>query len=313
MHAPPKSSITGAQTETGTGDDWRIAIEHAGVGAWHWDTRHGVLHADAIAQRLWGVPMSDQPVALSAVADMLDPQGAAWLQDIGANPLAAGEGMDMQVQVGVAHGPGRWVQWRGQAERNRPWMLHGVCVDVTAQRQAQETLRQRLAHLESELARTSLLQDLAARSEARLREREADLARVQRIGAVGGLDIDIVDGMSSRRSPEYLRLHGLPAQAIHETHEDWRSRLHPDDVEQAEDHLLAVLESDATSYESEYRIIRPNDGEVRWIAARADIERNAQGRPVRLVGAHIDVTEQKRVQDALRRSEERLRQFGEAS
>lgn len=151
------------------------------------------------------------------------------------------------------------------------------------------------------------------RAEAALRERETDLARVQRIGEVGGLDIDVAGGMNSRRSPEYLRLHGLPASAHHETHADWRRRVHPDDVEEAERQLLRALEGGASTYESEYRIVRPSDRAVRWIAARADIERDAQGQALRLIGAHIDITEQKTVQESLRRSEERLRQFGEAS
>ncbi|WP_420138864.1 PAS domain-containing protein [Sphingomonas sp.] len=146
-----------------------------------------------------------------------------------------------------------------------------------------------------------------------LREREADLARVQRIGGVGGLDIDIAGGMISRRSPEYLRLHGLPEDAPPETHADWRARVHPDDVDAADRALQAALSSDAPSYEAEYRIIRPSDGEMRWIHARADIVRNKAGIAIRLIGAHVDVTEQKRAQRALFDTEQRLRQFGEAS
>ncbi|MGF7147268.1 PAS domain S-box-containing protein [Sphingomonas zeicaulis] len=150
-------------------------------------------------------------------------------------------------------------------------------------------------------------------SEWRLREREADLARVQRIGGVGGLNIDIAAGMISQRSPEYLRLHGLRPEAVQEAHADWLARIHPDDAARAEQTLFAALEGDATSYESEYRIIRPSDHALRWIAARADIERDADGKALRLVGAHIDITDQKTVQEALRESEERLRGLGEAS
>ncbi|ATI79859.1 PAS domain-containing protein [Sphingobium yanoikuyae] len=145
-----------------------------------------------------------------------------------------------------------------------------------------------------------------ARAEEALRDREADLARVQRIGEVGGLDIDVARGLRSVRSPEYLRLHGLPRDGRDESHADWLARVHPEDREHAERALFAALESDALVYDSEYRIVRPSDGAVRWMHARADIERDGSGRAVRLVGAHTDVTEQKRSTEALRESEERL-------
>jgi two-component sensor histidine kinase len=46
-------------------------------------------------------------------------------------------------------------------------------------------------------------------------------------------------------------------------------------------------------YQAEYRILRPSDGELRWISALAQIERDAAGQAIRLVGAHLDVTERK--------------------
>ncbi|CAN7694124.1 PAS domain S-box protein [Rhizobium sp. LjRoot98] len=157
--------------------------------------------------------------------------------------------------------------------------------------------------------RFSILSDeisVRKKAEKALREREADLARVQRIGEVGGLDIDIAHGLRSARSPEYLRLHGLPQDGREESHSDWLARVCPDDRDGAERALFDAPESDTLSYDSEYRIVRPSDGSVRWIHARADIERDADGKAVRLVGAHTDVTEQKRSTEALRESEARL-------
>ena len=46
-----------------------------------------------------------------------------------------------------------------------------------------------------------------------LQEREAELARIQRIGRVGGVEVDFREGFTNRRSPEYLIIHGLAPEA----------------------------------------------------------------------------------------------------
>src|SRR3954470_19188934 len=46
-------------------------------------------------------------------------------------------------------------------------------------------------------------------AERALREREAELARVQQIGQVGGVEVDLREGYRNRRSREYLLIHGL--------------------------------------------------------------------------------------------------------
>ncbi len=66
-----------------------------------------------------------------------------------------------------------------------------------------------------------------------LRERELELARVQRIGRVGGFEVD-PNGFHKYSSPEYLKLHGLPSGAIDEPHKAWLRRLHPDDRDRAD-------------------------------------------------------------------------------
>ncbi len=136
--------------------------------------------------------------------------------------------------------------------------------------------------------------------EADLRAREAELARVQEIGNVGGLEVDLTRGFRNKRSPEYLRVHGLPPSAAHETHEDWVNRIHPSERAETEAHFREAIASDATNYQAEYRIIRPIDGKTRWISATAIIEREPDGRPTRLVGAHIDVTERKEAESRQR-------------
>ena len=82
----------------------------------------------------------------------------------------------------------------------------------------------------------------------------------------------------------------------------------PEDREKNEQAFIRAVRGDAHEYRAEYRIIRPSDGEVRWIQVRSEIERDAEGHPLRLVGAHIDVTERKRAELALQRLNETLEQ-----
>nr|WP_052232220.1 PAS domain-containing protein [Methylobacterium sp. ZNC0032] len=124
-----------------------------------------------------------------------------------------------------------------------------------------------------------------------LRSREAELARVQRIGQIGGLEVDLREGaFRNKRSPEYLAVHGLPPEAADETHEAWVARIHPEDRERVVSHFHRSVFGSDSEYEAEYRIIRPADGELRWILAKAEIQRDDAGKPMKLIGAHIDIT-----------------------
>ncbi|MGJ4886822.1 PAS domain-containing protein [Bradyrhizobium sp. HKCCYLRH3099] len=146
-----------------------------------------------------------------------------------------------------------------------------------------------------------------------LQEREGELARIQRIARVGGVEVDLREGFRNRRSPEYLIIHGLPPEAANETHEDWVRRVHPEDRAKAEQDFIAAVKSKQEDYTTEYRIIRPSDGETRWIRVIARIERDWNGRAIRLVGAHIDVTDQMDAQAKLRESEQRFRLIADSA
>jgi PAS domain S-box-containing protein len=146
-----------------------------------------------------------------------------------------------------------------------------------------------------------------------LQEREAELVRIQRIGRVGGVEVDLRSGFRNRRSPEYLLIHGLPPEAASESHQDWVNRIHPDDREATEKQFLVAIAGRDEDYTAEYRIIRPSDGELRWIGVVARIERDESGRAIRLLGAHIDITDRMLAQQTLRESEQRFRLIADSA
>ena len=146
-----------------------------------------------------------------------------------------------------------------------------------------------------------------------LRDRELELARVQRhrrrrrIGRRFGRTASAVDAHQNistftgfRQPPSTTRTsNGLRAFTRKTENElrptSWRRSQAPRE-----------------NYKAEYRIVRPSDGQVRWIRAVAEIERDAQGRALKLIGAHLDITDQKNAEATVQESEGRLRAVTDA-
>lgn len=171
--------------------------------------------------------------------------------------------------------------------------------DVTESREAQQALIARQAEL-LQLNRS------LSEAERTLREREAELVGIQQIARVAGVVVHLGDGFENGfRSPEYREIPGLNAD-VDDTHEDWVQRIHPEDRERTLKRFMEAVSGDAEEFSSEYQIIRPDNGQVRWIATEARIERDAGGKPLRLVGAHIDITDRSMARETLRESEERF-------
>ncbi len=84
--------------------------------------------------------------------------------------------------------------------------------------------------------------------------------------------------------------------------------VHPEDRALFKAQVEAALASADGHYESEFRIVHP-DGKVAWLYERGRVERDAQGRPARLIGVSQDFTGRKQAEAALRESEERLKLF----
>jgi PAS domain S-box-containing protein len=146
----------------------------------------------------------------------------------------------------------------------------------------------------------------------KLRRRELELARVQEVGGIGGMRVELAGEYKAERSPEYLRLHGLSPDAGVEILDDSAQRIHPDDRSPAVETFLRAVASGATQYKSEYRIIRPSDGAIRWIRAVGEIERDENAAAIALVGAHIDITDRKLAEQEALQSEEKLRAIADA-
>ena len=92
-------------------------------------------------------------------------------------------------------------------------------------------------------------------------------------------------------SPGFAVMYGLPEGTLEISREQWRALVHPDDLPQLDAVARRALVSGESEFVLEFRILR--HGEVRWIELRVLISYDQAGRPVRRIGAMIDVTEHK--------------------
>ncbi|HYA16499.1 MAG TPA: diguanylate cyclase, partial [Bryobacteraceae bacterium] len=80
--------------------------------------------------------------------------------------------------------------------------------------------------------------------------------------------------------------------------EIWEGLLHPQDFGRAKAALDAHLAGKTPSYTAEYRI-RAKDGTYKWVLARGKATFDPQGNPLRMIGAHSDITERKQAEEQL--------------
>src|SRR6516225_1970513 len=96
----------------------------------------------------------------------------------------------------------------------------------------------------------------------------------------------------------YAAIHGLPEGTKVSTGAAWQSRALPEDRERINSLRLQVFRDQRGEYSTEYRIVRA--GEVRWIESRSFISYKSDGRPQRVIGVNIDITERKRLEERQR-------------
>ena len=102
-------------------------------------------------------------------------------------------------------------------------------------------------------------------------------------------------------SERWLRLFGFAPNAT-VTFENIIQRIHPDDREIVERGVRQSLE-DRTDYKADFRLVLP-EGSQRWVVARGRAHSDASGKPARMLGVAIDITDRKRAEEASRNTHE---------
>jgi PAS domain S-box-containing protein len=137
-----------------------------------------------------------------------------------------------------------------------------------------------------------------------LKESGDRIAMAMAIARAGSFDVDLRKNVAVW-SEELQELYGIGPNRPDVTLRDWEEWVLPDDRARVLADLAAGQKSGSLT--TQFRIRRNDTGEVRWIEGRGHILRDSEGEAVRMVGFSIDISEQKRAEEALRASEARER------
>ncbi len=155
------------------------------------------------------------------------------------------------------------------------------------------------------------------------KQAEEDLQRANRRYQI---TLDALDGYiyeynvsdnASERSKGLAKLIGFEPEDASPRLEWWVDRIHPDDCDHFRSEVGKILAEEPASrgethYSIEYRMLH-REGSYVDVLDRFLVMRDAEGRPVQVVGVVINITQRKRVEEALRENEERLRMAMEAA
>ncbi len=146
------------------------------------------------------------------------------------------------------------------------------------------------------------------RAEEALRESKERLDLAQKVSNVGIFEWNIQTGVNTW-TPELEAIYGLQEGEFPGTQEAWEELVHPEDMQEAVRGVDIALETGEPG-EGEWRVIWP-DGSIRWLLGRWQVFSDDVGKPLKLIGVNVDITEHKNAEEQIRILLEKTQQLNE--
>ena len=207
----------------------------------------------------------------------VDPENREWVLRTWEGCIAQGEPFEMEFRLRGADGVYRW-----------------FLTQVTPIRDSSGAIKQWFG------ARTNIHEQREIRRA--LEETQERLVLAQKAANCGTFDFDVATGVNFW-SDELEQIYGFAPGTFPDTYQAWLECVLPEDREAAQ---APFRPGSSSTFDSEFRIRRSDDGDVRWINSRGRVHRDPAGNPVRIVGLHIDITRMKRAEQDLQRAHDEL-------
>jgi PAS domain S-box-containing protein len=257
----------------------RLALRSSSFGVWEYDIVHN--------RRIWDERMME---IYDVAAGSFDAREPLWEARVHAEDrdaavarvrrVIAGEDEDLSHRFRIQRPDGvvRHMESHGYLQRDstgRPLRVVGLTRDITEEAELEQALE--------------------------IAEQRWQLAIEGTNDSVW--DWDIVSGQVYH-DERWARMLGYEPAEIRNTNDGWKALSHPGDLAENEAVIREHFEQRTSYYQHELRM-RAKDGTWRWILDRGRVVRRAtDGRPLRMVGTHTDITPRKQLEERLRKSEE---------
>ncbi len=173
-----------------------------------------------------------------------------------------------------------------------------------------EQLIKELKDMRLKMAELEAVQKSLSEKESRYRESEQRLELALEGGALGVWDWDVKTGRAIWDTGT-TRMMGYEQNELDPNIRTWKRAVHPNDWEKVSEVLNGHLSGRLPFYEVEYRM-RTKSGEWKWVQVRGKVvEYDKEGKPQRMTGTMLDVTERRQAEEELRKSEEKYRRLVE--
>jgi two-component system, cell cycle sensor histidine kinase and response regulator CckA len=161
---------------------------------------------------------------------------------------------------------------------------------------------------------TSIGEDITERVQAEeaLRQSKDQMSKIMLAANDGMWDWDLQTNVVFY-DPRYYQMAGYTVNEFPHHFDEFKKRVHPDDLKIVTKNLEDYLSGNSTKYISEFRH-KNKKGKWQWIQGRGTVaERDENGKPIKLLGTHTDISKRKRAETALRESETKYRSLIEQS
>ena len=260
----------------------RIAL----IGSYSYDYHTRTLHLSRACAAIYGLPEDIREITQKDWRSLVHPDDLPRIDATCLQALAQRRSeLVLEFRIIRSDGKERWIEARilvSYDDAGRAVQMIGANIDVTERKQTAQALAERTVQL-----------DLAGKA-----------------ARVGSYAYD-TDTEIMQISEGYAAIHGLPEGTVEVARSDCLATVHPDDIGQVKQLRSEAFDARRSEYSVEYRIIAVS-GEVRWVETRCFISYDGAGRPHRVVGVSIDITERKQLEGALQRNERKFRELLEA-